>query len=182
MPGLYRLGRELVNRPQPYRTAPGFLVYAASNCVDFREAAFDALVQLASSLGQNHELPTAMGRCYGSHPELRRIGPPRSSYPQNFRLYDVLHLLILDSVGTHILKRFAFLHSMAKFRFSLVMENSVHGGYVTEKIAQAFLGNSIPVYYGTKDVFKVFNDQAFIFYDPHVSSSIGNIFCRIHHV
>ena len=31
----------------------------------------------------------------------------------------------------------------------------------------AFLGNTIPIYYGTTDVFKLFNKNAFIYYDIH---------------
>ena len=45
-----------------------FLLYANSNCVDHREKAFDALVQLSKEIGIPP--PDAVGRCHGSHPEL----------------------------------------------------------------------------------------------------------------
>lgn len=44
-----------------------------------------------------------------------------------------------------------------KYRFALVMENAKTKGYLTEKIANAFLAGSIPIYYGTEEVFDVFN-------------------------
>jgi hypothetical protein len=52
-----------------------------------------------------------------------------------------------------------------KYRFCLVMENSVAPGYITEKILTAFLGGCIPIYYGTEEVFDVFNHNAFVFYN-----------------
>mmetsp|Transcript_7064 Transcript_7064/g.17371 ORF Transcript_7064/g.17371 Transcript_7064/m.17371 type:complete len:107 (+) Transcript_7064:2-322(+) len=38
-------------------------------------------------------------------------------------------------------------------------------GYVTEKILNAFLGGCIPIYYGTSQIFDIFNRHAFIFWD-----------------
>jgi hypothetical protein len=45
------------------------------------------------------------------------------------------------------------------------MENTYTHGYITEKLLYAFVGGSIPIYYGTKEVFQVFNKAAFIYYD-----------------
>ena len=45
------------------------------------------------------------------------------------------------------------------------MENSPLQGYVTEKIVNAFLAGCIPIYYGTEEIFDVFNRHAFIFWD-----------------
>ena len=54
---------------------------------------------------------------------------------------------------------------MKDFRFALVMENKNFDGYVSEKIASAFLDSTVPIYYGTADIFKKFNRKAFIYYD-----------------
>ena len=51
------------------------------------------------------------------------------------------------------------------FRFALVMENTKRKGYITEKILIAFASGAIPIYYGTEEVFKIFNHAAFIYYD-----------------
>merc|ERR1712166_79641 len=52
-----------------------------------------------------------------------------------------------------------------EYRFALVMENTATANYITEKPLNGFLGGTIPVYFGTTDVFKVFNKRAFIYYD-----------------
>jgi hypothetical protein len=45
------------------------------------------------------------------------------------------------------------------------MENRNAKGYITEKILNAFMAGCIPIYYGTPDVFDIFNKRAFIWYD-----------------
>ena len=52
------------------------------------------------------------------------------------------------------------------YKYCLVMENKAQSGYITEKIVMAFLGGCIPIYYGTDEVFDLFNPEAFVFYDP----------------
>ena len=51
------------------------------------------------------------------------------------------------------------------YRFCLVMENRREEGYITEKIIDAFLGGCIPIYYGTREIFNLFNQDAFVYYD-----------------
>jgi len=60
------------------------------------------------------------------------------------------------------------------YRIVLVMENSY-----TEKIVNAFLGGSVPIWYGTREIFKIFNRKAFVFYDPHTPQEALN---RIAHL
>mmetsp|Transcript_15523 Transcript_15523/g.28200 ORF Transcript_15523/g.28200 Transcript_15523/m.28200 type:complete len:433 (+) Transcript_15523:257-1555(+) len=52
-----------------------------------------------------------------------------------------------------------------RYRFCLVMENQKQNGYITEKIVNAFTGGCIPIYYGTREVFNLFNKESFIYYD-----------------
>lgn len=49
-----------------------------------------------------------------------------------------------------------------KCKFSLCFESTKHEGFVTEKITDAFFSDTIPVYYGSDDVTKIFNPKAFI--------------------
>ena len=56
-----------------------------------------------------------------------------------------------------------------------VGENSNVAGYVTEKIANAFMGSTVPIYYGTRDIFKLFNKDAFIYYDVRHPEIRGTI-------
>jgi len=54
------------------------------------------------------------------------------------------------------------------------MENSDVPGYVSEKILHAFLSGTVPIYFGSRFVFEIFNPKAFIFFDldiPHQALS-----------
>ncbi len=50
-----------------------------------------------------------------------------------------------------------------KCKFSLCFESTKHAGFVTEKITDAFFSDTIPVYFGSEEVFHVFNRDAFVF-------------------
>jgi len=89
-----------------------------------------------------------------------------------------VELLRRRNIGTvHALGRFAppgFTHSkcpgsffdmhkcLSPYRFAIVMENSNFAGYVSEKLLNAFLAESIPVYFGAEDVGMYFNERAMI--------------------
>jgi len=49
-----------------------------------------------------------------------------------------------------------------KHKFSIVYENSPYPGYTTEKLMDAFLAGSIPIYWGDPKVKKDWNQEAFI--------------------
>jgi hypothetical protein len=48
------------------------------------------------------------------------------------------------------------------YRFAIVMENSNFPGYVSEKLLNAFLAQSVPVYFGAEDVTTYFNEEAMV--------------------
>lgn len=48
------------------------------------------------------------------------------------------------------------------YKFSIAFENCSHSGYTTEKIMEAFVAGTIPIYYGDPDVAKDFNPNAFV--------------------
>ena len=119
----------------------GFAAYAHSNCLAHREAAFDNLVLMAERLG--FPKPSALAPCHGSYPGTAvETSPSREDRMNNFMMF-------------------------RSFRFTLVMENELKSGYISEKIAQPLFGRSIPIYYGTKEIFDVFNEHAIIYYDIH---------------
>lgn len=49
------------------------------------------------------------------------------------------------------------------YKFNIAFENSLHDGWVTEKIVNSFLAGCIPIYFGHKSVFNYFNKKAFIY-------------------
>mmetsp|Transcript_55658 Transcript_55658/g.67107 ORF Transcript_55658/g.67107 Transcript_55658/m.67107 type:complete len:405 (+) Transcript_55658:91-1305(+) len=124
---------------KPKNNGDHFLLYAASNCVSYRE---DALVAL-SRLGTVHR----GGQCGGGLPE------------GSTQMIKAPHFVDRDSGGNANFEILQF------YRFALVMENQQSDGYVTEKILNAFLGGSIPIYFGTTEIFEMFNPNAFIYYD-----------------
>lgn len=51
---------------------------------------------------------------------------------------------------------------LSKYRFNLCYENSSYPGYVTEKLAHAFVSGTVPIYWGSPVVGVDFNTDAFI--------------------
>ncbi|MFI5054599.1 MAG: glycosyltransferase family 10 domain-containing protein, partial [Acidimicrobiia bacterium] len=56
---------------------------------------------------------------------------------------------------------------LRKFRFTIAGENDAYPGYTTEKIVDAFLAGSVPVYWGDPLVERDFNRAAFINFAEH---------------
>jgi len=115
----------------------GFLVYAASNCVGFRDEAYVAL----SSIGPAYH----GGKCRGGGRDRTNRTAVKSGISlKNWK----------DNVAFY-----------SQYRFCLVMEHIYQEAYVTEKILMAFLGGCIPIYWGSKMVKDIFNPEAFIYYN-----------------
>lgn len=51
---------------------------------------------------------------------------------------------------------------LKRCKFTLCFESTKHEGFITEKIVDAFMADTIPVYYGSSSVKDVFNPKAFI--------------------
>ena len=114
------------------------LIYAASNCVGFRDQAFEEISKL---------FPIHYGgKCRGSNANnlqnrtKAENGVTLRNWPDNVKFY-------------------------SNFRFCLVMEHSKELPYMTEKILMAFLAGCVPIYYGSDLVLDVFHPDAFIYYD-----------------
>ena len=112
-----------------------FLCYCQSNKVPFRENAYDRLVSLARENGWSD--PVAICKLYGSHPETIHEIDRQSPLIDEYR----------------------------RCKFVLSMENSNVPGYVSEKILLPLVAGSIPIYYGTKDIYDIFDESCFVYYD-----------------
>jgi len=145
------------NNPKPrglYDTKPYFLLYLQSNCARHREKAFGDLSKLFNETQQTNEQQVVhqrkvhygqkcAGRSYTNASNVERAPASKRDYKwvENYKLFQ-------------------------QYRFGLVMENLSKRGYMTEKIINAFLGGTIPIYYGSKpDVLEVFHPQAFVYWD-----------------
>ncbi len=49
-----------------------------------------------------------------------------------------------------------------QYKFAMAFESKNYPGYITEKICDIFKSNTIPIYWGTKDIFIDFNPSTFI--------------------
>jgi len=55
---------------------------------------------------------------------------------------------------------------LAPYHYSIAMENSVHPNYWTEKIADCFLTETVPVYFGCPNIAAFFPSESYILIDP----------------
>ncbi len=121
-----------------------FLIYAHSNCVGERQSAFRQIANFRGGV-----FPTVYygGRCNGgmnksnstkiqNFPNKVRL----ANWEENRRIYQ-------------------------NFRFCLTMEHVNTPGYITEKILIAFWAGCIPIYWGPKQIFDIFNPDSFIYWD-----------------
>lgn len=141
--------------PRPRNTGKHFLLYAATHYIHFREEAARNISQTIAPIHyagkcQGSPLPAEPSSfyvaCTGTNP--RAVPAPKMSEYEHAGM-----------VGNKVL--------FHDYRFGLVLENSLLEGYITEKILFAFLAGTVPVYYGTKEIFDIFNKDAFIYYDIH---------------
>lgn len=56
---------------------------------------------------------------------------------------------VLNNLGGCVVDKLSFLN---EYKFTIAFENSRHPGYVTEKIVESMLSNSIPIYWGDRQV------------------------------
>ena len=55
-----------------------------------------------------------------------------------------------------------YLNEIGKYKFMITFENIYNNGVVTEKIYNAFKANTVTIYWGNKEIYKVFNKGSFI--------------------
>ena len=123
---------------KPKSSGEHFLLFIHSHCVEFRDQAFLALAEI----GPVH----AGGKC------------PGNKAMEGVETAKRVQLTLPNSYNRNSML-------FARYRFALVMENLNKEGYITEKIVNAFLGGAIPIWYGTREIFDIFNKDAFVYYD-----------------
>jgi uncharacterized protein YozE (UPF0346 family) len=55
------------------------------------------------------------------------------------------------------------------YKFSIACENYIFPNYITEKIADAYIAGTIPIYYGDQSINRYFNQKSFINYSNYAS-------------
>ena len=56
----------------------------------------------------------------------------------------------------------SYFDAVGEYKFMITFENVCSNGVITEKIYNAFKANTIPIYWGNKDICKVFDKDSFI--------------------
>ena len=64
-----------------------------------------------------------------------------------------------NNLGYIVKDKLSFLQH---YKFTIAFENSSYPGYTTEKLLQAFIANTIPIYWGNPFIHKEFNTNSFI--------------------
>jgi len=115
------------------------VVYLTTNCVPFRQYAARRI----------HDV---LGLPIHSGPKCQLSNNVSSVIPEE---------LLSDRKSYHSNYQYLF----RQYKYCLVMENDAVDGYITEKIIMGFLGGCLPIYYGTEEIFDIFNCDAFVFYN-----------------
>jgi hypothetical protein len=79
-----------------------------------------------------------------------------------------------NNVGGRVADKQAFLR---KHKFSFAFENTSYPGYATEKIADAFAANTIPIYWGDPEIGQELNPAAFV--NCHAFESAADVLARV---
>jgi len=143
---------------RPTNSKQHFCLYLNSHYVDYREEAAHAVAKL----GTLHTNDICQGNPVlgPSNPDVVINCQPFEETKKPSHIVQSPYLDLLDTNpvdGNEVM--------YGNYRFGLVLENYYREGYITEKLLNAFLGGTVPIYYGTRQVFDIFNDKAFIYYD-----------------
>lgn len=161
---------------KPRNTGEHFMVFLASNCVDFRDKAVlrIAMEVAAYEGGGIHVGDSWMNNiCYrralsSLRKELQAQEGDGGTVTDVYSPAEFAAAMKISPQPDHT-QRDAHQNNaeiMSKYKFALVMENTYREGYITEKILNAFQGGSIPIWYGGKHhALEIFNEGAFIYYD-----------------
>lgn len=68
---------------------------------------------------------------------------------------------------------------LGRYKFNICFENTIEGTYITEKIVNAFLARTIPIYYGSNHVKKVFNTKAFLMLEDESEEGFQKLLSQI---
>ena len=140
---------------RPQNTRKEFLLYVNSYYASHRETA----VMMLSKLGPVH----ALGSCQGNPviPTIVDASKPLrcQPYADNERPSSII---VPDNSNTS-----AYFNRLISqdFRYSLLMEDANIFGLITERIIDGFMSGTVPIYYGTPEIFDIFNAKAFIYFD-----------------
>lgn len=66
-----------------------------------------------------------------------------------------------------------FLNEIRQYKFIICFENSDTKGYGTEKISNAYLGETVPIYWGNKDFYQYLNKKSMVLLEEYNEECIN---------
>lgn len=64
-----------------------------------------------------------------------------------------------NNLGYNVIDKIDFI---SKYKFNIAFENNSYNGYTTEKIVDAFIAGTVPIYFGNPLIHKEFNPKSFV--------------------
>lgn len=71
---------------------------------------------------------------------------------------------------------------ISQYKFVITMENTKQETYITEKIINGFLSNTIPIYWGSDNIYDYFNENGFINIKDNSDECINNAINQIQEI
>ena len=68
---------------------------------------------------------------------------------------------------------------LSQYKFNICFENTKQENYITEKLFNAYMGGSIPIYWGTSQVLEWFNPKAFLYLENDTPEDVEKLFEQI---
>jgi hypothetical protein len=153
----------LLTNPHSGYYNPAFLLHTSPNCVRCREEAFTKLADVGAA--------AATGSCRG----ISKFAFSSSFDPANY-MFPNPNVIISPEVNrTHWTNNVLPDSLPSPYRFTLCMENTATPNYITEKILTTFLVGAVPIYYGTSEIFEMFNPDRFTFFDVDAPDAALNL-------
>ncbi len=111
-----------------------------------------------------------LGRKFLSKPRKVSIFASHLDGPRKSIFFAIKKVIDIDgfgkyfdkSISNHTNSGFEKLHILSNYAFNLCPENKLYPGYYTEKIPEAFLGDSLPLTWTDRNVSVDFNPKSFI--------------------
>ena len=184
---------------QEWRRFPGKKLFFTGEFIPPKPEFFDFSLSFSPRSETNYYFP--LYRLYGDYPHLfeprsitewewsrkKPIGTVFSNQASQFRNW-VFHQLNRDfgvgsggksfnNVGGPVPDKNQFLRA---YQFSKAFENAQWSGYTTEKLAEAYGSQTIPIYWGDPLVTKVFNPESFLYMES--KADYPRVLERIRHL
>ena len=100
-------------------------------------------------------------------------------YPHRYRIYEMVKKLeFVDTFDKLLIQERK--DSLVNYKFNLVIENEYQNNWITEKFYDSILTETIPIYYGCKNIQKIYPENGYIMLEniddlDYITNTLTNI-------